>query len=108
MQDDNGKKISSVLYEKNLYKEKDQEIFLYYPFPNLPDNNLRNKDFSDEIFDIIKQITKNIYDLINIYIKNDNRVNLGYSRKINKKTLISIEYGIKYFIELNNPIPFLS
>ena len=91
MQDDNGKKISSLLYEKNLYKEKDQEIFLYYPFPNLPDNNLRNKDFSDEIFDIIKQITKNIHDLINIYIKNDNRVNLGYSRKINKKTLISIE-----------------
>jgi hypothetical protein len=94
-QADKGQKIPSFIYEKNIFKEnekeKGKEIFLYYPFPDLPYNYLRNKNYANEIFDIIKKIIKQRYDLLNICIKDDNRINLDYSRKINKRTLISIE-----------------
>ena len=69
---DNGKNIENIEYENNIYKDgKGEKIFLYYPFPDLPFNNLRNKDYTDEIFYLIQQILSQKQDLINVYLNID-------------------------------------
>ena len=69
---DNGKNIENIKYENNIYKDgKGEKIFLYYPFPDLPFNNLRNKDYTDEIFYLIQQILSQKQDLINVYLNID-------------------------------------
>ena len=90
---DNGKNIENIKYENNIYKDgKGEKIFLYYPFPDLPFNNLRNKDYADEIFDLMQQILSQKQDLINVYLNNDKRKKIGNLEKIiDKKALISVE-----------------
>lgn len=53
---------------------------------------MRNKDYADEIFDLIEQILSHKQDLINVYLNNDKRKKIGnFEKVIDKKTLICIE-----------------
>ena len=71
-------------------------IILNNPLLNLPSKTPLFKYYSDEIFNLIKIILSEDSQYINIYLNNDIRFFEKNKRKINKKTIISIEL-MKYF-----------
>ena len=72
------------------------EIILERPLLKLPHNLPRCKDYSEEIFNIIKKIQSGDEKFINLYLENDFKINEKGFKDLNKKTKIALEL-IKFF-----------
>ena len=88
-----NKLTTSIKYKKNKTNGK---VVLNNPLLNLPINLPRCKDYTDEIFELIKMIISGKEKFINVYLNNDSRCFEHNSKKINKKTIIGIEL-MKFF-----------
>ena len=89
----NNNLTSCIKFEKNKYQGK---IILNNPLLNLPPKIPLCKDYSDEILNLITLILSEENQYINIYITDDSRIFEENRKKINQKTMISIEL-MKFF-----------